>query len=519
MVNKMSRSISRFRPSPRDWRLAIPVCIALGGFVVRMALGPITIDDAYITFRYARNVADGVGFVYKPGERILGTTTPLWTLLLAAFCKIGACDLPLVALVFGATADAATTLLLFQLARHLGLGRGWGALLSTLFAVSAASITFTAGGMETPLFVLEVVGAVFADATGRPRRAAVIAGLATLTRPEGILMAVLVLGKYLLVGRFPPGRDLVSYLATVVPWVTFATWYFGSALPQSVIAKAAVFEAPPTTNAVLLLTQIGLPGMNLEQLYSSDETLRIAFGLPIGVFITLTALASAPRLARYLRGHPECLTLVGFAPLLAIAYMVAGARNVILFYWYVVPLVPFYLFGIVVFLQRVTTRLPRIGVAAIASALLFWTVLGMGLGRDAKRSLFWPVGLSLSHEESYREAASFLAPRIDSTSTVALPEIGTFGYYSRSRILDTAALISPQAARYYPLPAAYHGHAVPADLIRDAKPDYLVTPDIYLQGPLADATWFQRQYRLIATFDSPWILNARTVLVYQRVGA
>ena len=33
-------------------------------------------DDAYITYRYARNLADGAGFVYNPGERVLGTTPP-----------------------------------------------------------------------------------------------------------------------------------------------------------------------------------------------------------------------------------------------------------------------------------------------------------------------------------------------------------------------------------------------------------------------------------------------------------
>ncbi|MFP6641670.1 MAG: hypothetical protein VCC04_15605 [Myxococcota bacterium] len=40
-------------------------------------------DDAYITYRYARNLAMGHGFVYNLGQDFLGTTTPLLTLLLA----------------------------------------------------------------------------------------------------------------------------------------------------------------------------------------------------------------------------------------------------------------------------------------------------------------------------------------------------------------------------------------------------------------------------------------------------
>ena len=63
-----------------------PVCIAVLAVVVRLwvshrthALG----EDALITLRYAENIAAGHGWVYNPGERVLGTTTPLFTILLA----------------------------------------------------------------------------------------------------------------------------------------------------------------------------------------------------------------------------------------------------------------------------------------------------------------------------------------------------------------------------------------------------------------------------------------------------
>src|SRR3972149_2161670 len=45
-------------------------------------------DDAYITFRYAENIANGNGFVYNIGEPFLGTTTPGYALLLAALHKL-----------------------------------------------------------------------------------------------------------------------------------------------------------------------------------------------------------------------------------------------------------------------------------------------------------------------------------------------------------------------------------------------------------------------------------------------
>jgi arabinofuranosyltransferase len=39
-----------------------------------------TSDDAFITYRYVQNILAGNGFVYNPGERVLGSSTPLFTL-------------------------------------------------------------------------------------------------------------------------------------------------------------------------------------------------------------------------------------------------------------------------------------------------------------------------------------------------------------------------------------------------------------------------------------------------------
>src|SRR5687767_9880728 len=49
-------------------------------------------DDAFITYRYARNLAEGLGMVYNPGapwEPVLGTTTPGYTVLLAGLYALG----------------------------------------------------------------------------------------------------------------------------------------------------------------------------------------------------------------------------------------------------------------------------------------------------------------------------------------------------------------------------------------------------------------------------------------------
>src|SRR6266404_6223228 len=48
-----------------------------------------TCDDAFISFRYARNLVEGHGLVFNPGERVEGYTNFVWVLLAALFMKIG----------------------------------------------------------------------------------------------------------------------------------------------------------------------------------------------------------------------------------------------------------------------------------------------------------------------------------------------------------------------------------------------------------------------------------------------
>jgi len=63
---------------PRGTRLLLTGALVVG-FVMRLVVmfRSAPLDDAYITFRYAQNLAAGLGFVYNAGERVLGTTTPL----------------------------------------------------------------------------------------------------------------------------------------------------------------------------------------------------------------------------------------------------------------------------------------------------------------------------------------------------------------------------------------------------------------------------------------------------------
>ena len=74
---------------PRNYYIAV----GLGSLVVFLLFAlPFrnwTPDDAFISFEYARNLAEGNGLVFNDGERVEGFSNLLWTLLLAAVHRVG----------------------------------------------------------------------------------------------------------------------------------------------------------------------------------------------------------------------------------------------------------------------------------------------------------------------------------------------------------------------------------------------------------------------------------------------
>ena len=105
----------------RTWRNSVFLIIVLALVLLAAhqwhyfdALGRDAVDDAYISWRYAKNLVSGNGLVFNPGERVLATTAPLYALLLAAV-GLAADDLPSASNVIGALAVAAQAALAARL--------------------------------------------------------------------------------------------------------------------------------------------------------------------------------------------------------------------------------------------------------------------------------------------------------------------------------------------------------------------------------------------------------------------
>lgn len=490
-------------------RLAALVLPALAALAARLLTGPHPIDDAYITFRYARNLAEGVGLVYNAGEWVLGTTTPLWALILAAGYRLGLTDLPWLATVLSAMLDAATVGLLVHLALRMGWRPIGAALVGLAWALNPMSVGFATGGMESSLFVLMAVGALTLAARRRVWVAAGISGLATLVRPEGALLAASVVAWTWFTCRGATRQALAT--AAVPMGIAGLVMFlrYGSPLPNSVAAKqVAYLPGWPLENAAALLLQAGLPGWSTYLLAAVPATL----GLALAVIGLSSLLVLTRRAAPWLRQQAlPWQPFAAFAMLYVAFYVAVGLRGVRLFPWYLVPIEPFYLLAAAAGLARLSALRPR--AQWLAAALVVWQLPAV----DWRQPLM-PVGQDLGREQLYLDIGHDLARTLPPTAVLAAPEIGALGYASNLRVLDTVGLISPAALPYYPLPAdqVVTDNAIPARLIADRQPDVVVTLDAFARRSLLPDPGFQRDYRLEAAYPAA-VWQSQELLLFRRV--
>lgn len=211
-----------------------------------LAFTPIPIiDDAFITYRYAYHLAVGDGLVFNPGERVEGSTSLLWTVLLALPIAQG---WPVERWVVGsglvfALLAALTT---WRIGRQLGLPSLAAFVAPAILGCLPGYWLVATNGMEGGLTTLLVAVLLLYTATRRPALAGLCGGLLFLARPDSVI-ALPVCALYMLVQpggawrRIAPRRMVVF----LIPWLAFVgattLWrlgYYGAWLPNTVTAKS-----------------------------------------------------------------------------------------------------------------------------------------------------------------------------------------------------------------------------------------------------------------------------------------
>ncbi len=421
--------------SKARWLTALPfmaAALALLAWLIR-AYWPFTIDDSFITFRYAAHLAAGLGPVYNPGlPRAEGYTTFLWMLIMAIPHAAGL-DAVAFAKWAGAVMTAGTLAVVFFFTLHLtrfmegtlrGAAAGMAALLLAAFGPTSLHAV---AGMETPLFTLLLTIFLWLVTvyTGRPddKLAAglsVTALLLGLTRPEGNLAALAGLGVAL--ALIPP-RQRLSLLKTAgllygLPGAAYFIWravYYGTLLPLPFYIKVA--------------SQALLAGWPDVASYGRHMLVRL--GVPIALAL--------PRVRRDL---VPALTAAG-----VIVVFFLFPAHIMGYSWrYLYPLTPFLYalavsgLGSVIAWGRSQAKVSA--AAAPAAALTACLLIGGSTLADTRQEIenarWYGYSLEHAHAALGRRLAAF--PADGQTMVLAIGDAGAAPYYAGWRTIDTFGL-------------------------------------------------------------------------------
>ena len=319
---------TRFRPA-----LAVVLALAIGLRLWLMLSAHATEEDFFITLRYAENIATGHGFAYNPGVPTLGTTTPLYTLLLALFIRLHL-DPILGGKLCSIAADALACVGVFRLGRAVGRpGAGLAAAICLAFAPT--NLIWATKGMEVGFVAAATVWLWAFQAERRELPAWAAAAVLLLLRIDGAVTVALLLAATLWQERRVPWRGLLLFACLTLPWLLYATYAFGSPLPLSLRAKLVVYgrmipgRFPHLHEFITLMTH---------------NPLGLLLAIGMGLFLVFTVRervgggGKARRAALWEREGLLCAPLIG----IAIHYSAMALSKVFLFGWYFVPPTPIY---------------------------------------------------------------------------------------------------------------------------------------------------------------------------------
>jgi hypothetical protein len=465
------------------------------------------LDDAWIHFQFARNISQGAGFSYNPGEPTPGSTAPLWTIILAA---VGLFDVELMV--------PALALSTFFLLLSLWLAYGftcwitrsvWAALLAGLgVALTGRMLWAGLAGMETTAFAALSLAAIWAYSRwGISWFPALLFGLAGQLRPEGHALFALALADaawmWWLANRSATDGRLRSLARHFLPALII---YALIAAPYSLFSLATTGRPLPNTFYAKVGSQHLFSGRTLQETMAwhwQDN--------PFSLILILFGLVPLWR-----RSRLSVLWLLGLPLLTAV---------IIDFTWhhgrYTMPLIPLQMVAAAVGAHWIVGRFAGVKDEVWRShlrkaapvLLILFLLLGGGW-----RLTYWATMLGKNTREVQDidvALGHWLAENTPPESVIAVDDIGAIAFLSGRRIVDMNGLVSPEV---WPATRAVEGlprSQMMTRILSEAQPDYMAAFPLW-RWDIATNTAVAKPVHHVQT-DTHTIIFQQDANVYETV--
>ncbi len=455
-------------------------------------------EDYYITFRSSKNLATGHGLVFNVGDRLHTFTSPLGVLLpavsyLLTFNSSDAGALWVFRLLSCAALGGAAALLMLIACRQ-NYGRWAGFFLAAGLALDAKTVDFSINGMETAFLVLFLAYALWGHLNPGPRQwlhlGTAWAGL-MWTRPDSFVYIGLVAAGFWLFNQTAQsgtsrtkllGLFLKAGLLTTalyLPWLLFAHFYYGTAVPHTITAKSGIGD--PRTLAGLLKTALQLPFHAWSDTTSLKGTFLPAYymmggwpDLPGQVGGTVALICSLLWLPPFLRVETRATSFAFFGAHVYLSYFPYFP-----FPWYLPATALLAIFTLGSLLAQVlggaahwqvadpgSDRPPRLAVFALTVAALLLAGAAWNI---------WQAARELAAQQQFiedgnrRKIGEWLRAKANPGDSVFLEPLGYIGYFSGLKTYDFPGMSSREMV------AARKQVGLDwADLIEHLRPNWLV---------------------------------------------
>jgi len=432
-------------------------------------------DDAYISFRYARNLARGKGLVFNEGEAVEGYSNFLWVLILSLFFKLG-CDLPLVSKILGALFSLGSLAVTYQISRSLTNKKPISdAIPLMLLAFSSCLALHSVNGLETAMFSFLVNASIWLYLRGLSHSrylyySSLLLFLAALTRHEAVLIFCITLMHYLYIKRGDLSwHEKEGYFWIFIPsllYLIYFLWrysYYGHLLPNTFYAKKAdlwsdiqlgsTYFGQFLTSVGGAIGFLGLPIIFLKKRSKQNwEAYFIGILLVYSLYIVFVGGDGFP-LLRF------------FVPILPIFYLLLNET-----FW---------------FLQKEFSGQKDGLVLKIVPIFIFLAYTFAPTIREYKHI----YGTYDHFEKRWIFLGKQLKERLPPEATIALSPLGAVSYYSELKTIDILGLTDIHIAHTNAHPEVlYKGHQKwDGEYVLSRAPDYVILDNgIVLDKPVQD---------------------------------